>query len=125
MSDFGGFPGGRIEEFRDRIRIARRKFDRLDAFSGDQLEAELAGDDSEAMRLQNSSNIAWDTERKDHLKVFDRLSRDTFAVIRDLMKLIHLVRDDRTLLEIYSIEHSTQAETRSKRSKSDIRKLTR
>jgi hypothetical protein len=125
MIDVTDLPGGRIEEFRDRIKIARRKFDRLDAFSADLFETEMAGSEFQAPVGKKARNIDWDAERKKQVDVCDRLLRNTFALIKDLMELVHLARDDKELLKLFSIEQSTQDETRARRPKSHIRKLSR
>lgn len=104
MIDYTDLPNGRIEEFRDRIKIARRKFDRLDSFSVDLFEAYMNGGEFQANK---SGEIDWDFERKKQVDVCNRLLRNTFDLIKDLMKLVHLARDDKELLRLYSIEQST------------------
>ncbi len=117
MSDYGEMPGCRTDEYRDMVKSARQKFDRLDAFSCDELEAMISD--------VHNGKADWDSERIAQLKALDRWAKSTFVVIGKLLELFHQVRDDKKLLEIVSLERSTRKVTRSKRPKSDIRKLSR
>jgi hypothetical protein len=113
MSDIEELPYD-VEEYRDRANSASRKLDRLIAF---------AADECEALFDEHKGKIGWEVERNEKIKALDRWSRDTFGVMRELLKLLHQVRGDKTLLEVSSLEHCTEKEIRSKRSRSERRKL--
>jgi hypothetical protein len=111
ISDIGELPGYNTDEYRDRVNSARRKFDRLIAFTSDEFEVSFE---------EHKGRIDWEAKRNEKIKALDRWSRDTFGVIREL--LFHQLGDDKTLLEVCSLDRSTKKETRSKRLRSERRK---
>ena len=57
MSDFGQLPACRTDEYRDQVKSARLKFDRLDAFSCEELEA-LVTDERSAISIGKRNEMS-------------------------------------------------------------------
>ncbi|WP_342712893.1 hypothetical protein AAFG13_18215 [Bradyrhizobium sp. B124] len=95
-SDFGELPGYFPDDYRDRVVAARRKFDVLDRLSSAELEASF---DERAVQ-------DWDAERAKQIKILNRWLRETKAVITELMKLFHDLRDSQSVLEEVLLEQS-------------------
>jgi hypothetical protein len=105
MSDYGELPGYNVDDYADRLNAARRKFDRLCKFSFDEHEASFE---------DGGERIDWDLERKKKGKALDRWLKDTYAVLGELLKLFHQLRDDQEVLDIFSLEKSSRRNTNSK-----------
>jgi hypothetical protein len=103
--DNGELPEYDIDEYADRLTVARRKFDRLCRFSLDEHEASSFENDDDP--------IDWEAEKKRRGEVLNRWQRETFAVLRELLKLLHEVRNDETVLDIFLLERSTSRGARS------------
>jgi hypothetical protein len=99
MSDHGELPGYNVDDYADRLTVARRKFDRLCRFSLDEHETSFES---------GGKQLDWGAERKRRREVLDRWLRDTYAVMGELLKLFHQVRNDQTVLEVFSLEHSSR-----------------
>jgi hypothetical protein len=115
LSDDGQLPGYRVEDFVDILKLARRKFDKLCEFSWDELEDGTSDD--------QDCEIDWVAKREKAIKKLDRWSCLSFAALHELFKLIHDVRDTQELLQVCSVDHAAKEQVRSKRSKSELRKL--
>jgi hypothetical protein len=69
MSDYGELPEYNVDEYADRLTVARRKFDRLCRFSLDEHEAFH----SKLMKAD------WEAEKKRSAKALNRWQRETFG----------------------------------------------
>jgi hypothetical protein len=107
MSEYGELPEYNVDEYADRLTVARRKFDRLCRFSLDEHEESF---DDEA-------TIDWEVEKKRRGQVLNQWQRETFGVMAELLRLIHQVRCDQTVLDVFLLERSTDkvAHRRSKK----------
>jgi hypothetical protein len=99
MSDYGKLPGYHVDYYADRLTVARRKFDRLCEFSFNEHEASFEDD---------GDQIDWDLEKKKMGAALDRWLRETYAVMRELLKLFHQLRDDQTTLDVWLLEQSSR-----------------
>jgi hypothetical protein len=114
MSDYGEFPEYNVDEYADRLAVARRKFDRLCRFSLDEHEASSFEADEKS--------IDWESEKRRRAEVLDRWRRETFGVMSELLSLLHQVRHDETVLEVYLLErtstHGADSSLKAKKGKS-------
>jgi len=105
LSDMGELPAYYVDEFRDLVCEARRRFDRLDRFSDDQLEEVFTSD---------RKVVDWTAERAKAIKALDRYSREAFQIISKLTELIHSVRDSKSLIELCDADHAAKKLARQK-----------
>ncbi|MEH2565593.1 hypothetical protein V1289_005220 [Bradyrhizobium sp. AZCC 2289] len=111
LSDYGELPEYNVDEYADRLTVARRKFDRLCRFSlGEHEASSLESDDDP---------ISWRMEGKRREEILDRWQKETFAVLTELLNLLHEVRHDATVLDIFLLERSTSRGVASKRKRYD------